>query len=189
MKELKPLDYRLLIELMKNSRRSDRTLARVLNTSQPTVTRRRAKLEKDIIDGYTAIPKWEKLGYEILAITLVKAPLRIGTEEMVRDAIDKSTEWLEKQPHVIFGAECRGMGMTGIMLSLHKNYAALDEFLSSHRQQLGHLLEEVHTIVVNLTGKAIYRPLHLKYLARALVASTSGKKQPHSSRQKPSRMK
>ena len=102
MKELKPLDYKLLFELMKNSRRSDRTLAKVLKTSQPTVTRRRARLEKDFIDGYTAIPKWEKLGYEILAITLVKSPLKLGSEEMVTDAVEKSMKWLEKQPNVIF---------------------------------------------------------------------------------------
>jgi DNA-binding Lrp family transcriptional regulator len=170
MKELKPLDYELLFELMKNSRRSDRTLAKVLKTSQPTVTRRRARLEKDVIDGYTAIPKWDKLGYEILAITLVKSPLKLGSEKMMTDAVEKSTKWLEKQPNVIFGAECRGMGITGIMFSLHKNYAAFDEFLRSHRQQLGHVLEEVDTIIVNLTGKGVYRPLHLRYLARAIPA-------------------
>ena len=168
MKALKPLDYKLLFELMKNSRRSGRTLAKVLKTSQPTVTRRRARLEKDFIDGYTAIPKWEKLGYEILAITLVKSPLKLGSEEMMKDAVEKSMKWLEKQPNVIFGAECRGIGITGIMLSLHKNYAALDEFLRSHRQQIGHVLEEVHTIIVNLTGKSVYTSLHPKYLARAI---------------------
>ena len=46
MKELKPIDYKLLFELMKNSHRSDRQLAKALGVSQPTVTRRRAMLEK-----------------------------------------------------------------------------------------------------------------------------------------------
>jgi DNA-binding Lrp family transcriptional regulator len=66
MKELKPLDYKLLSELIKNSRRSDRELAKAIGVSQPTITRRRALIEKELIDGYTAIPKWEKLGYELL---------------------------------------------------------------------------------------------------------------------------
>ncbi len=57
--------------------------------------------------------------------------------------------------------------MTGMMISLHKTYADFDEFLNTHRIQLGNILEDVQTIVVNLIGKAVYRPLHLKYLAEA----------------------
>ena len=102
-----------------------------------------------------------------MAVTLVKAPLKFGSAEKIQAAIEKSRKWLEEQPNVIFGGECRGMGMTGIMFSLHKNYAALDEFLANHRQQLGLILEDVQTIIVNLAGKAIYRPLNLKYLAEA----------------------
>ena len=165
MPRRKDIDYKILFELMRNSRISDRQLARKIGVSQPTVTRRRAGLEEAVIDGYTAIPKWGKFGYEILAVTLVKAPPKFGTEEMQREAIEKSTKWLEKQSNVIFGASCRGVGVTGIMFSLHKNYSDLDNFLTSHREELGFLLEDVQTIVVNLVGKGVYRPLHLKYLA------------------------
>ena len=168
MSTLKDVDLKILSELMKNSKVSDRQLAKKIGVSQPTVTRRRARLEIEVIDGYTAIPKWEKLGYEILAVTLVKTPLRSGSAEEMKDAIEKSTKWLEKQPNVIFGGECRGMGATGIMFSLHKSYAALDEFLTNHRQQLGPLLENVNTIIVNLAGKAVFRSLHLKYLTEEL---------------------
>lgn len=166
MKELKPLDYRILFELMKNSKTSDRKLAKKLGVSQPTVTRRRARLEKEVIDGYTAIPKWDKLGYNILAVTLVKAPLRFASEQMVIKSTEKSTSWLEKQRNVIFGGRCRGLGMTGVMISIHESYAHLDKFLDDHRQELGDLLEDVQTIIVNLKGTAVYRPLHLKYLAK-----------------------
>jgi len=81
MVELKPSDYKLLLELMKDSKRSDRQLAKVLGISQPTVTRKRGFLEKELIDGYTAIPKWDKLGYEIFAITLVKIKPAIASRE------------------------------------------------------------------------------------------------------------
>jgi Lrp/AsnC family leucine-responsive transcriptional regulator len=167
MAELKDIDYKILYELMKNSKVSDRQLAKKIGVSQPTVTRRRAKLEKEVIDGYTAIPKWEKLGYEILAVTLVKAPLKFGSTEMMKAAVEKSRKWLEEQPNVIFGGESRGLGMTGIMLSVHKTYSDLDNFLRYHRQQMGDLLDNVETIIVNLKGKAVYRPLHLKYLAES----------------------
>jgi len=36
MKELKPIDYKLLFELMKDSHRSDRQIAKALGVSQPT---------------------------------------------------------------------------------------------------------------------------------------------------------
>ena len=81
MDDLKPIDYKILWELIKNSRRSDRQLARVLHISQPTVTRRRALLEKKLIDGYTAIPKWKNIGYEIFAITFTKIKADIASEE------------------------------------------------------------------------------------------------------------
>ncbi|UCB59767.1 MAG: Lrp/AsnC family transcriptional regulator [Candidatus Bathyarchaeota archaeon] len=163
--KLKDTDQRILFELMKNSKVSDRQLAKKIGVSQPTVTRRRARLEREVIDGYTTIPKWKKLGYEILAVTLVKSPLRLGSTGEGRNAFEKSMKWLEKQPNVIFGAGCRGMGMTGVMFSLHRSYADLDEFLTAHREQLGPILEDVQSIVVNLAGKAVYRPLNLKYLA------------------------
>ena len=46
----KPTDYKILFELMKDSHRSDRQLARSLGVSQPTVTRRRAMLENKFIE-------------------------------------------------------------------------------------------------------------------------------------------
>jgi DNA-binding Lrp family transcriptional regulator len=170
MVKLKPKDFQLLYELMKNAKRSDRQIAKILGVSQPTVSRKRAMLEKEVIDSYTVVPKWKRLGYEILAITLVKASVRartLASDEKVRDTYKRSMEWLKKQPNIIMGSGCRGMGMTGVIISLHKTYAEFDEFLNSHREHLGELLEEVQTIVVNLSGKAFYRPLNFKYLAEA----------------------
>ena len=69
MKELKPIDHKLLFELIKDSHRSDRQLAKALGVSQPTVTRRRALLEENYIEGYTIIPKLGKIGaWTLLAV-------------------------------------------------------------------------------------------------------------------------
>ena len=173
MTKLKDIDFKILFELMKNSKISDRELAKIVGVSQPTVSRKRARLEKEVIDEYTAIPKWYKLGYEILAVTLVKSPLKFGSNEERKSAYGRAMEWMAKQPNVIMGCGCRGMGMTGIMISLHKTYSELDEFLSNHRQELGEILEDVQTVIVNLSGKACYRPLHLKYLAETRMEETS----------------
>jgi DNA-binding Lrp family transcriptional regulator len=67
---MKDLEIRLISELMKNSRRSDRQIAKELGVSQPTVSRTIARLEKEcILREYTAIPDFRRLGYNLAAIT------------------------------------------------------------------------------------------------------------------------
>jgi DNA-binding Lrp family transcriptional regulator len=72
MTKLKDIDFKILFGLMKNSKTSDRQLAKKIGVSQPTVTRRRARLEKELINGYTAVPKWEKLDMRYLPSHLSK---------------------------------------------------------------------------------------------------------------------
>lgn len=51
---MKEFELKLISELMKNSRRSDRDLAKAIGSSQPTVTRNRHRLEQQgIIKQYT----------------------------------------------------------------------------------------------------------------------------------------
>ena len=70
---MKDFELRLIAELMKNSRRSDRELATALRVSQPTVSRTIKKLEKEgYIKEYTMIPDFKKLGYEMIGITSLK---------------------------------------------------------------------------------------------------------------------
>jgi len=166
MKE-KPIDYKLLLELLKDARRSDRTLAKVLGISQPTVTRRRAQLEKELIDGYTAVPKWQKLGYEIFAITLVKSKTDLASKERYEVVRKRGMEWLMNQPNVIMAGGCRGDGINAFMISLHKTYSDFDTFAYKYRLELGDTIDDLKTILVNLAGRELLKPLHLKYLAKA----------------------
>lgn len=166
MKKLKPMDYEILYELMKNARRSDRQLAKTLKTSQPTVTRKRTFLEKELIEGYTAIPKWGELGYEIFAITLVKSKSVLGSKEKYEDVRKRGMDWLMKQPNIIMGGGCRGSGVNSFMISLHKNYSDYDEFMHNYRLELGDTADDVQTVLVNLGGRELIKPLNLKYLAQ-----------------------
>lgn len=167
MKELKSLDYRLLSELIRNSRRSDRELAKVLNVSQPTVTRRRLIIEKELIDGYTAIPRWEKLGYELFAITFMKIKTAIASKEKYGETRKRGLEWVTKQPCIIMSGACRGMGVDSFMISIHKSYKDYDDFLRNHRLELGEFIEDVRSILVNLGGKEILKPLGFTRLIEA----------------------
>jgi len=150
---------------MKNAKRSDRQLAKLLGVSQPTVSRRRALVEKELIDGYTAIPKWEKLGYEILAITLIKTKSDLASKEQYPAVRKRGLEWLMKQPNIIMSGGCRGMGVTALMMSVHKSYSDFDDFMYRYRLELADTVDDLQTVLVNLGGRELLKPLHLKYLA------------------------
>ena len=167
MRKLRELDYKLLSELMKNAKRSDRQLAKVLKSSQPTITRTRAFLEKELIDGYTIIPKWKALGYEILAFTFVKTKQDLRTKELYEGVAKRGTAFLMKHPNILMSGGCRGLGKNGFIISVHKNYSDLDDFLADHKREIGDLCVDIDTILVNLGGNAIPKPFHLKYLAEA----------------------
>lgn len=70
MVELDDLDRRILKELLKNSNRSYRALARCLGVAVTTVINRIQRLEElGVITGYTISVDYEKLGYELTVIT------------------------------------------------------------------------------------------------------------------------
>jgi DNA-binding Lrp family transcriptional regulator len=167
MDELKSIDYKLLGELLKNSRRSDRELAKALGTSQPTVTRRRANIEKNFIDGYTAIPKWEKIGFEIVAFTFVRHNIKYVKLEVRQETFRKVEEWMMKQPNVVFAIEGQGMGWDGIFVSFHKNYSDFTEFMKKHNSELSEFLIDCQSFVSNISPTTIRKPFHLKYLEKA----------------------
>lgn len=167
MKSMKPIDYELLWELVNHSRRSDRQLAKILKSSQPTVTRRRTKLEKEFIDGYTALPRWEKIGFELIALTLVKTKVRYAESKKREIAIQKAREWFMKQPNVIFAIEGHGMGCDGMCISLHKNYSDFAKFIRKHDSELSEVITESRSFVADMHAATIVKSFHFKYLAKA----------------------
>jgi len=167
MAKLKTVDHKLLWELMKNSRRSDRELAKVLGTSQPTVSRRRMIIEKSFIDGYTAIPKWEKIGFELVAFTFVKHKIKYAKPEVRAAAFKKVEEWMMKQPNVILAIDGQGMGWDGVCVSFHKSYSDFTEFMRKHNSELSELLIDTQSFIADINPTTIRKPFHLKYLADA----------------------
>jgi len=167
MEKLKTIDYKLLSELMKDSRRSDRQLAKVLGTSQPTVSRRRVNLEKSFIEGYTAIPKWEKIGFELVAFNFVKHKIKFAKPEERKEAFRKVEEWMMKQPNVILAISGKGMGWDGIFVSFHKSYSDFAEFMRTHDNEFSELLIESQSFISDINPTTIRKPFHLKYLADA----------------------
>jgi hypothetical protein len=62
---------------------------------------------------------------------------------------------------------CRGIGVDSFNLSFHKSYSDYDEFMRNLRLEMGDFIDDIKTVLVNLSGKELLKPLHLKYLAES----------------------
>jgi DNA-binding Lrp family transcriptional regulator len=164
MKELKSMDCKLLIELMKNAKRSDREIARILGSSQPTVTRSRARLEKDFIDGYTTIPKWSKIGFNLIAFTFVKTNIEYIKPEKRKIALSKVKKWFVEQPSVIVALQGKGMGWDGIIVSVHTDYSDFAGWTQKHNSECSEFLVETQSFISDLNPATFIKPFSFKYL-------------------------
>jgi DNA-binding Lrp family transcriptional regulator len=165
MKELKPIDYKILFELMKDSHRSDRQLAKALGVSQPTVTRRRAMLEDNYIEGYTVIPKFGQIGFAIASFTLIKSKLKNKNGEEKSQALQKMKDWYLKQPNVVMVLDGNGMGWDAICISVHENYEDYAKLIRAQDAELSDLITGRQTFHSELKGGDTIKPFHLKYLS------------------------
>jgi len=165
MVELKDIDRKIVFELFQNSKQSDRHLGKKLGVSQATITRRRKMLEKELIESYTFVPKWEKLGYELMVITFAKIRPIVATKGKYQDVRERALKWLMNQPNIIMAAASRGMGMDAFNIAVFKNYADYDEWFRKFRLEMGDLADDIQSVLVNLRGKEVLKPLHFKYLS------------------------
>jgi len=149
---------KLLYEMMKNSKRSDRRIAKIIGVSQPTITRMRQRLEKrGYIRDYTVIPDLEKLGYEIAAFTF----MAVANSNVKSENINK---WIESNPKIVFSAFGDGLnGKNSIMVSIHKDFTDYSKFMSEFRSKLSENVRDVDGFLVPLRGD-IPKHFSFKYL-------------------------
>jgi DNA-binding Lrp family transcriptional regulator len=155
---LKNGELKLIAELIRNSRRSDRELAKQLHVSQPTVTRIRNKLEKEgIIREYTMIPDFIKLGYRIASVTLakIKEPL---SEEALAKIRRQATEMEKKNPSPTIVA-MNGIGCNAdyVNVAFHKTYTEYAEYMKFISQFPMVKVDETKSFVIDLCARE--RPL------------------------------
>ncbi|MCW4007935.1 MAG: Lrp/AsnC family transcriptional regulator [Candidatus Bathyarchaeota archaeon] len=171
---LKELEKKLLAELIKNSRRSDRELAKAIGASQPTTTRLRSKLEKEgYIKEYTVIPNFSKIGYSIMALNFLKFDPKLNQEqiEMFRKA---HPETIGKDPFgVILIQRGMGLGYDAAIVSLHQNYSSYDAFRNYVKTAMGASITEMNTFLINLEEERSTLPLTFTFLAIQLLKSNN----------------
>lgn len=170
----KSIDLKILSELMKDAKISDRMLAKKIGVSQPTVTRRRARLERErVIKEYTFIPDFPKLGYRIMAITLFKYGTDVDLEKM-REARERGKQAAKEGPLEMVMAE-RGIGADydGVTISFHQTYGDFTKFRERAKQMLPTKAYKIDSFLVNLDDDIHYRPLTFSTLADHLLKPTA----------------
>ena len=169
--KLKGYDLKILSELMKNSKISDRKLAEIIGVSQPTVTRKRAKLEKEGMLEYTAIPNFGKLGFEIVAISFYSWTTEATGElsENREEILKKLSAFLSKHKNIIFTSNGRGLGMERVMISVHESYSDYTRLVTAVDREWGRYLDQNDSFIISTHVDIVGRHLGFKYLAEHLV--------------------
>lgn len=169
-------EWKLLSELMRNSRRSDRELASVIGSSQPTVTRIRRRLEKEgYIKEYTMIPDFSKLGVQFLAFTFVQVgrALTLQDAKKVRKFV---RERLKDRPEIFILERGLGLGYQAVIVSFHENHGSYVKLWEWLRQFAFLEMSGNETFFVALDDKVKYRPLTFSSLAEYLLILSRSEK-------------
>lgn len=175
---MKEMERKLLSELMKNSRRSDRELAKAIGTSQPTTTRLRNKLEKEgYVKEYTIVPNFSKIGYAIMAFNFLKFDPKI-TKNTLDGFRHTHPDAMGKNPFgVVLVHRGMGLGYDAVILSFHQDYASYDDFRNNALQSLGPNITEMNVFLVNVEEEKNTLPPTFMFLAREMLRSNKTKQQ------------
>jgi len=99
------------------------------------------------------------MGFEILAITFVK----MRPDLLTPDIMEEVKKYGQKWPNVILVSSGEGLGMTGVIVSFHKNYTEYHRGLNLLRVDWKEFSEDIRSFIVSL-GEEEYKRLSLTYL-------------------------
>ncbi len=167
---MKEIELRLVSELMKNSRRSDRELAKALHTSQPTVSRTIKRLEKEgVIKEYTMIPDFAKLGYKLMGVSFIK--FEDAVSESITSEIRKETIEVEKNnPYASFMAvDGEGLKKDRMFISLYRTYSDFNRAMGFTKRLPFVNIDSLESFLVDLENKNNYRVLSMATIANNIL--------------------
>lgn len=164
---MKDVELKLIAELTKNSRRSDRELAKQLRVSQPTVTRIRNRLEKEgIIREYTIIPDFTRLGYQMASIVFAK--MKESPSQKVIDEVMRQAREMEKNNPSPTIVAMRGIGCNAdyVSVAFHRTYAEYARYMEYIRRFPQVKVDEIRSFVIDLLDEKG----HFRYLTLSVFA-------------------
>jgi DNA-binding Lrp family transcriptional regulator len=169
-KSMKNAELKLISELLKNSCRSDRELAKAIGVSQPTVSRIRARLEKEgYISEYTIVPDFNKIGYHLFALTFFSWKKGLNAKEMEEARKRALKEAPSVPPNVVLIERGIGLNYDSFMASFHKDYASYTELARQLKTSPYIDTSRMESFLVNLDDKVHYRYLTFSTLAKHLL--------------------
>jgi DNA-binding Lrp family transcriptional regulator len=159
----------VIAELMKNSRINNGKLAKAVGVTPNTVTRIIKTLErKGLVQEYTMIPNFGKIGYTILAMTFVKLKRSLSDQD-IEQAKKLIRETAKVMPLEVIMLE-RGMGMDfdGVIISYHTSLSSHMRFLDLLKGTGYINVEKLEAFRVNLQDHVRFIPLSFSLLAQAI---------------------
>ena len=176
MKKLKPIEYKIIAELIKNSKISDRKLAKKLGVSQPTITRRRASLEQQGLINYTVVPDFIKLGLEVMCIMFVAWRPEIRAQE--RESVEfakRALTFVNTNPNVVFVSTGQGLKKDGVAISFHESFADYVKFRRDFEIDWGRYMSSMESFLISLNTDNILKEPSPKYLSKYFEKFSSTK--------------
>jgi DNA-binding Lrp family transcriptional regulator len=163
---MKDMELKLVSELFKDSRRSDRELAKAIGISQPTVSRTIRKLKKEgVIKEHTLIADFRKLGIELAAFTFgVWSPEQIKNYPQA-ERVEKAKRFLSEHPNVIFASSGQGLRMERMMVTVHKNYQDYSEFMRQAKAEWEGLVR-LESFVISLDSDVVTLPFSFRNMGK-----------------------
>jgi DNA-binding Lrp family transcriptional regulator len=181
---LKEVEIRLISELMKNSRRSDRELAKALGISQPTVSRLIRRLQKEgVIKEYTMVPDFCKLGFNLMAIIMFKLkPISSAEIKELHGAAHELERAGARYPYLLV-MDGMGFGKELVVISFHRDYGDYDNYIRGVREAASLRMKayvntkDIEGFLIDLNYKDHYQPITFSKLASHLQIKENKRRQ------------
>ncbi len=176
IRRFKDVEIRILVELMRNSRRSDREIARSVGVSQPTVSRIIGKLERiGAIREFTVIPDFRMLGYNIMAGTRLGIAANPGihdpyTKEGLMKIREDALEMERKNPNAFLMA-VNGLSRdkNRLFIVFYESYSDYVNAMKTVRQLPFVNVDTVDSFLADLNDETNYRVLSMSAVANHLL--------------------
>ena len=162
--KLKETEIRIIVELMRNSRRSDREIGKAVGVSQPTVNRTIKKLEKEgVIKEYTMIPDFHTLGFEIMGFTQFELYEKPYTDRA------RARETLIEAFASLAAVEGISESANRMLMSLYESYSEYSKVRNILRAVPIINVDKINSFFVDLNDKRSYRYLSMSAVANRLL--------------------